>query len=257
MLKVFYPEIFLILQILLPELLQWYQADITSQNKPTNSENSSDLLSLISPYLHGDQFKNLPGISSQLSVAVIPHCWRVGYTFMSPESSPQRITTSEYASSTVTRTTGPKYSLTPSLSNYLMARSPLVASLANLSCAQDSTKRSGKQQKDEEPPSLMSSFPASGAHSLEVASPFEYALNQTDQFPVLQRHITSSYYSLLKFFYLDGLGLVKLASSQAAEADNFRLFLLDECTPGVSDVFRQAINYAWCKEGLGTIYGYF
>ena len=253
---------------MLPELLKWYYKDITSVVRPpsdqqdsrrfTDHETWTELLLRISPYLRGDQFKNFDDIAPQLTVTFQPHHWHFGYTFENSNVFSERylLVNHKSARSSNAAQNGPKYTLTKGLSNYLMAQSPLVASLANLSCAQGSSKgRTDKHNaSDADFPSLLSGGTNSGTHSLEIASPFEFAINRTAKFPFLQRHITSGFYSVLKFLYLGGLGLVQSVSQRCtsfgtdlSDRDQSRLFLLDESSPEVSDVFLRAVNYAWCK----------
>jgi hypothetical protein len=77
-------------------------------------------------------------------------------------------------------------------------------------------------------------------------------MNQAIKFPVLQRHITSAFLPLSKFLYLDGLGLTQSPQSSSVSAElaarnQSRLFLLDEQSPEVSEMFLRAMNYAWLK----------
>ena len=183
-----------------------------------------------------------------MNVSFTPHCCRFGYAFLNP-SEIQRRQFVTFESEAASKETGTKYTLTKSLSSYLMARSPLVASLANLCCAQDSGEDSGG-----EIPALFTNLSNPGTHSLEIASPFEFAIKKTCKFPVLQRHITSCFYSVLKFLYLGGLGLIQTNGPQSTTSgthllvrNQSRLFLLDESSPEVSDLFLRAVNYAWCK----------
>lgn len=224
-------------------MLMWYKNDFvttlsdrfTETNNLNGGENWVELLLQISPYLRGDCFRNFDDIASQLNVAFTPHCWDFVFQFATTGR------TIQYKTSLKQETTAaPKYTLTQSLSGYLVARSPLIASLANLSCSQECNLSPGGSQKD---------FPllTTSLTSLEVASPFEFAMNQAIKFPVLQRHITSAFFSLSKFLYLDGLGLIQAPHSTSVARNQSRLFLLDEQSPEVSEMFMRAVNYAWCK----------
>lgn len=253
-----------LLQILFPELLLWYQTDFTSgiRSPPSmksdergfsGDENYIDLLFCLSPYLKGERFKNIDDLAPQMNVSFTPHCCRFGYMFLNP-SEVQRRQIITFEPKAASKETGTKNTLTKSLSSYLMARSPLVASLANLSCAQDSSVRGAEKDSGGEIPALFTSLSNPGTHSLEIASPFEFAIKKTSNFPVLQRHITSCFYSVLKFLYLGGLGLIQTSSPQSTISgthllvgNQSRLFLLDESSPEVSDLFLRAVNYAWCK----------
>ena len=210
-------------------------------------ENWVELLLRISPYLRGEQFENLDNIATHLNVTFTPYRWNFGYQFSTIESTEQLGTSFK---SDIPQ--APKYTLTQALSSYLVARSPLVASLANLSCSQDSNLAPKGSQKEADFPLLTTSVENPGTQSLEVASPFEFAMNQAIKFPVLQRHITSALLSVSKFLYLDGLGLTQSAHSTSVSAkfaarNQSRLFLLDEQSPDVSEMFLRAVNYAWCK----------
>lgn len=219
-----------------------------SSSEPSHSnggENHMELLLRISPYLQ--HFRNFDDIAPQLNVTFTPHCWLLGFQFPTTDTKMQRET--PFQSDT---NIAPKYTLTQSLSNYLVARSPLVASLANLSCSQDSNLAPKASQKEEEFPLLTTSLTNHGTRSLEVVSPFEFAMNQAIKFPVLQRHIASAFLSVSKFLYLDGLGLTKSPQSPSFSADlaarsQSRLFLLDVQSPEVTEMFLRAVNYAWCK----------
>ncbi|CAB3984966.1 zinc finger FYVE domain-containing 26 isoform X1, partial [Paramuricea clavata] len=242
-------------KIYLPELLKWYKNDFLSTlsdlsaetNNFNGGENWVELLLGISPYLRGEHFKNFDDIATQLNVAFTPHCWEFGFRFPTTETTIQRETSSK---SDIPN--APKYTLTQALSSYLIARSPLVASLANLSCSQDSNLAPQGSQKEAEFSLLTTSLANPGTRSLEVTSPFEFAMNQAVKFPVLQRHITSAFLSVSKFLYLDGLGLTKSPQSTSVSAElatrnQSRLFLLDEQSQEVSEMFLRAVNYAWCK----------
>lgn len=218
----------------------------TNLNNDNGDESWVELLLRISPYLRGEQFKNFDDIATHLNVAFSPHCWRFGFQFLSSETTIERETWLK-----TDTLIGPKYALTQPLSSYLVARSPLVASLANLSCSQDSNVAPEGGQKEEEFPLLTTVLQSPSTRSLEVASPFEFAMNQTIKFPVLQRHITSAFLSVSKFLYLDGLGLTQSPQSsvsrELAARNQSRLFLLDEQSPEVSEMFLRAVNYAWYK----------
>ena len=224
-----------------------FSASSSEPSQFNGGENYVELLFRMSPYLHGEQFRHFDDIAPQLSVAFTPHCWLLGFHFSATGTKIQRETPSQSDAAIA-----PKYTLTQSLSNYLVARSPLVASLANLSCSQDSNRAPKASQKEEEFPLLTTSLANHGTRSLEVVSPFEFAMNQAIKFPVLQRHIASAFLSVSKFLYLDGLGLTKSPQSNSASAElaarsQSRLFLLDEQSPEVSEMFLRALNYAWCK----------
>ena len=219
-------------------------ASSSQQSHCNDGESYVELLLRISPYLQ--QFRHFDDIAPQLNVTFTPHCWQLGFRFPATDTKMQRET--PFHSDT---TIAPKYTLTQSLSNYLVARSPLVASLANLSCSQDSNLAPKASQKEEEFPLLTTSLSTHGTRSLEVVSPFEFAMNQAIKFPVLQRHIASAFLPVSKFLYLDGLGLTKSSqssfSADLAARSQSRLFLLDEQSPEVSEMFLRAVNYAWCK----------
>ena len=239
----------------IPEILKWYKNDFmpnlsdssSDQHTFNGDENWVELLLQISPYLRGKRFKNFDDIAPHVNVAFIPYCWEFGFQFLTTETTGQ-METSFKSDIPI----APKYTLTQALSNYLVVRSPLVASLANLSCSQDFNLAPEGSQKEAEFPLLTTSLESPGTRSLEVTSPFEFAMNQAIKFPVLQRHITSAFLSVSKFLYLDGLGLTQSLQSSSVSAklaarNQSRLFLLDEQSPDVSEMFLRAVNYAWCK----------
>lgn len=219
----------------------------TDSNGFSEDENWVELLLQISPYLRGTHFHKFGDLATQLNVAFTPHCWKFGFQFSTIDATAQRETSYKPSTPII-----PKYTLTQALSNYLMARSPLVATLANLSCSQDSNQPAKGSLKEEDLPLLTTSLANPGTRSLEVASPFEFAMNQAIKFPVLQRHITSAFLTVSKFLYLDGLGLTQSLQSNSISAkfaarNQSRLFLLDERSPDVSEMFLRAVNYAWRK----------
>ena len=228
--------------------MKWFEKDFVpslsasiEKSDSIDTKNWVELLLRISPYLQGEHFSNLDNIATQLDITFTPHSWLFGFQFRSVERTLRRETSfKSYA------TTAPKYTLTQSLSSYLMAGSPLVASLANLSCSQDSNLAAEESQTKDDFPLLTVSVANPGTRGLEVASPFEFALNQAVKFPVLQRSITSSFPSVCKFLYLDGLGLTKPSKASLARNQS-RLFLLDEKSKEISEMFLRAVDYAWRK----------
>ncbi|XP_028414314.1 zinc finger FYVE domain-containing protein 26-like isoform X2 [Dendronephthya gigantea] len=242
-------------KIYLPELLKWYKNDFMSTlsdrsgeldpNSFGEDENWVELMLQISPYLRGAQFQKFDDLATQLNIEFTPHCWKFGFQFSTMEATTQGETS--YKPSTPIM---PKYTLTSALSNYLSERSPLVATLVNLSCSQDSNQPAKESRKGEDLPLLTTSLVSPGTQSLEVTSPFEFAMGQAVKFPVLQRHITSAFFSVSKFLYLDGQTKSLQSTSVSAKfaaRNQSRLFLLDERSSDVAEMFLRAVNYAWRK----------
>lgn len=212
-----------------------------------NVENLNDdvkwveFLLKLSPYLRGKEYLNIHDLAAQLPFAFTPYNWKLGFQF-STNKAHSIHEKAFYGSAT------PKHALSQDLSRYLAGQSSLVASLANLASSQN-YGGSEEQEKESKVPSLtlISNLPT---RRLESSSPFVLALNQSSKFPVLQRHITSSFYFLSKYLVLDGMGLAR-SSEVISQSEGFpvvnplQYFLFDGRSREVTEMFLQAVDFTW------------